>query len=270
MVSVLIPCYNYGHLIADTLQAISRQTYTGWEVIIVDDGSTDNTALVVQPFIEKDSRISYYRQANAGPSEARKKAIGYAKGSLYSSPDADYQFRRQKVRDITALLAGPKRMVYGSVRYFRDNPHDKTKWTYTYWGKNKEWMPGISGKGPAFLPLALKGSFGPVNSCLFRRSVFEKVGNWNTSLRAAEDYLFVLKCVLAGSYFLYHEEPGSYALVRIHGNNTSRDAKWVHEQEIKMRLEIAAEIESAGNIEAIETNRNAIKALSLMTKKLAE
>ncbi|MBK6937129.1 MAG: hypothetical protein IPH18_09790 [Chitinophagaceae bacterium] len=102
---------------------------------------------------------------------------------------------------------------------------------------------------------------------MFRRSVFEKVGNWNTSLRAAEDYLFVLKCVLAGSYFLYHEEPGSYALVRIHGNNTSRDAKWVHEQEIKMRLEIAAEIESTGNIEAIETNRNAIKALSLMTKK---
>ncbi|MBK6937130.1 MAG: glycosyltransferase family 2 protein [Chitinophagaceae bacterium] len=158
MVSVLIPCYNYGYLIADTLQAISRQTYAGWEVIIVDDGSTDNTASVVQPFIEKDSRISYYRQANAGPSEARKKAIGYAKGEFIQFLDADDLLEDRKFEiQLRVFASRPEAdVVYGSVRYFRDNPHDKTKWTYTYWGKNKEWMPGISGKGPAFYRLHLK------------------------------------------------------------------------------------------------------------------
>ncbi len=71
MISVIAPSYNYGHLIADTIESIRAQSYTDWEMIIVDDGSTDDTQEVVSKFIRKDTRIRFYRQVNAGPSAAR-------------------------------------------------------------------------------------------------------------------------------------------------------------------------------------------------------
>ena len=62
LVSVIIPCFNYAHLIADTINSIKKQTYENWECIIIDDGSTDNTKEVIQQLANEDSRIKYIFQ----------------------------------------------------------------------------------------------------------------------------------------------------------------------------------------------------------------
>lgn len=223
MVSVIIPCFNYGHLIADTINSILRQTYTDWEMIIVDDGSADNTALVVEGFVKKDSRISFYQQSNAGPSAARNQALTKAKGEFIQFLDADDLIEDRKFEIQLGIFKEKPfaDVVYGSVRYFSEEPYNPQKWKYTFWGLNKEWMPKLSGKGNEILPDALKGSFGHISSFLFRRFVIDKAGVWDVNKRAAEDYLFVLKCVLTDGDFVYHDNPGSYALVRWHGSNTS-------------------------------------------------
>ena len=71
MISIIIPLYNAARFIAETLQSVQAQTYTDWECIVVDDGSTDNGAEIVQRIAQADTRIRYVYQSNAGPSAAR-------------------------------------------------------------------------------------------------------------------------------------------------------------------------------------------------------
>lgn len=269
MVSVIIPTYNYGHLIADTIAAIQRQTYNNWEIIIVDDGSADQTETLVKQLAEKEKRIRYFRQANAGPSAARNLALQEAKGDYIQYLDADDLIQPDKFsRQLNFLNENPAiDVVYGPVRYFTEDPGDETKLLFTYWGVDREWMPGISGNSHSILVPALKGSFAHISCFLFRRELVNKAGPWDVGKRAAEDYLFVLNCILSGGSFAYLPEKGTYALVRWHGNNASRDTTWIHEGERQMRIELAPRLEQTGNRAAIETNQQAIKALAMMNSR---
>jgi glycosyltransferase involved in cell wall biosynthesis len=268
MISVIAPSYNYGHLIAATIEYVQAQTYTDWEMIIIDDGSDDNTEMVVKKFIENDPRISFYKQKNAGPSAARNLGLSKAKGEFIQFIDADDLIQSQKFeQQLGFLLEKPEvDVVYGNVRYFTNNPEDSSGWMYSFWGAKKEWMPKISGQGKDFLVLALKGSFAHINSFLFRKSIIDKAGLWDEKKRAAEDYLFVLDCVLAGGRFEYADLPGTLDLVRWHASNASHKVKWIREQEKLMRIELMPRIEATGYAPAIEMNTMAIKALELMIR----
>src|SRR6266566_518104 len=85
-VSVVIPAFNAGRTITAALQSVFAQTYRRYEVIVVDDGSADDTALRVA---EWGSRIQYVRQANGGPGAARNEGIRRARGRLIAFLDAD-------------------------------------------------------------------------------------------------------------------------------------------------------------------------------------
>ena len=75
VVSVVVPAYNYGHFLGETLSDLQKQTYEHWECIIVDDGSTDNTRDVAKEWCLKDKRYRYIFQKNAGLSAARNTGI---------------------------------------------------------------------------------------------------------------------------------------------------------------------------------------------------
>lgn len=90
LVSIIMPAYNCSKFIGTTLDSVRNQTYQNWEVIIIDDCSTDNTAEVVKEYIRKDSRIKYYRlQQNSGAAVARNKAIDLANGKYMAFLDSD-------------------------------------------------------------------------------------------------------------------------------------------------------------------------------------
>jgi glycosyltransferase involved in cell wall biosynthesis len=79
LVSIVTPTYNCGKFIAETMESVQAQTYTNWEMIIVDDCSTDDTKAIVTVFMEKDSRIKYYcLDENSGAAVARTKAMELA------------------------------------------------------------------------------------------------------------------------------------------------------------------------------------------------
>ncbi|WP_339752311.1 glycosyltransferase [uncultured Winogradskyella sp.] len=85
--SIIIPLYNKSKYIEETLQSIINQDFLDFEIIVVDDGSTDNSVAIVKRF--EDKRLRLYRQENKGVSVARNKGISYAKGTYIALLDAD-------------------------------------------------------------------------------------------------------------------------------------------------------------------------------------
>ncbi|HEX8515665.1 MAG TPA: glycosyltransferase [Bacteroidia bacterium] len=89
LVSVVIPCYNGERFIQATIGSVQSQTYSNFEIIVIDDGSTDSSSEILRSLIEKDDRIIYTHQQNAGVSAARNKGMSIAKGEYIALLDAD-------------------------------------------------------------------------------------------------------------------------------------------------------------------------------------
>lgn len=88
-ISVIIPVYNGQSTLQNTLAAVQAQTYRDFEVILVNDGSTDQTEAVCRAFAQKDTRVQYYYQKNAGVSAARNFGMQMAEGAFFTFLDAD-------------------------------------------------------------------------------------------------------------------------------------------------------------------------------------
>lgn len=104
LVSVLIPAYNARQTIAESLGSAQQQTYADIEIIVVDDGSTDDTANVVSQIGAQDHRITLIRQPNAGVAVARNTALASSKGSLIAPLDSDDLWHPQKIERQVANL----------------------------------------------------------------------------------------------------------------------------------------------------------------------
>ena len=89
LVSIITPCYNGEKYISKTIESVLNQTYSNWEMIIVDDGSKDRSATIVKGYQEKDARIKFLQQANAGSAAARNNGIKHAEGRYIALLDAD-------------------------------------------------------------------------------------------------------------------------------------------------------------------------------------
>lgn len=89
MISVVIPTYNRAHTLPRTLDSLIQQTYSDWEAIVIDDGSTDTTPKILKDYSARDSRIKTLRQPNRGVNAARNRGIKQATHSLVSLLDSD-------------------------------------------------------------------------------------------------------------------------------------------------------------------------------------
>ena len=89
LVSIIVPCYNYGDYLSETLDSVISQTYQNWECIVVNDGSQDNTAEVAADYVQKDARIHYIEQQNSGISITRNTGIKNSHGEYILPLDAD-------------------------------------------------------------------------------------------------------------------------------------------------------------------------------------
>ena len=89
LVSIITPSYNSEKFISETIKSVLNQTYKNWEMLITDDGSTDNSYEIINKICEKDSRIKLFSIKNAGPAVARNNSIKYAKGKYLAFLDSD-------------------------------------------------------------------------------------------------------------------------------------------------------------------------------------
>ena len=127
LVSVIIPCYNYARYLPDAISSVKAQNHSNWECIIVNDGSTDDTAVVAERLAREDRRITVAHQENLGPSAARNRGLEVARGEYIQFLDADDIITPRKMELQLNLLAGKKQLglSYSDYRYCdRDNPEE--------------------------------------------------------------------------------------------------------------------------------------------------
>ena len=93
IVSIIVPMYNSERTIHRTIQSVLDQSYSGWELLLIDDGSTDNTKLICENYVKQNSKIMYVYKKNSGPSDTRNRGIELAKGDYISFLDSDDEYK---------------------------------------------------------------------------------------------------------------------------------------------------------------------------------
>ncbi len=112
LVSILVGNFNYAHYIAQAIESVQSQTYSHWELIICDDGSTDDSVAVIESYSKRDSRIRLVRQSNAGHGAALNTAYSLSRGEIVCLLDSDDLYLPEKVeRVVAAFAAFPERGV---------------------------------------------------------------------------------------------------------------------------------------------------------------
>ena len=104
LVSVIMPAYNAGRHVAESVRSVQAQTHAAWELVVVDDGSTDDTGEVVRRLAEEDARVRYVRRPNGGQGAARNTGLGEARGRLVAFLDADDLWLPEKLEAQLAVL----------------------------------------------------------------------------------------------------------------------------------------------------------------------
>lgn len=173
LVSVIIPTLNRAHLLAQAIQSVLDQRLTDFELIIVDDGSTDDTPTGVNAY--NDPRIRYIRQANAGVSAARNRGIQEASGRYIAFLDDDDLFLPTKLEKQVAYLEAHPEMAMVHSRYVILD------------AKNNliETIPS-QGAGQLYLPF-LKSCTVALPTVMLRREIFDAVGLFDQSMTIGED-----------------------------------------------------------------------------------
>lgn len=164
LVSVIVPTYNAGKFIDDMVKSILNQTYQNIELIIVDDGSTDNTKNILEKY---NTQIKYLYQDNQGPSEARNTGINAANGEIIAYQDADdISLLNRIAREVVFLLDNPKySMVY-------------TGMTNIYVDEHVEKRPAVS-----YNPfLLLQTNYIPCGTVMHWKDILDDVGMWNENI----------------------------------------------------------------------------------------
>ena len=123
-VSIIIPTFNRGSFLDRTVKSIQSQTIKDWELLVVDDGSTDNTREIVENFIKNDNRIKYFYQKNCGcPSGPRNLGIEKACGEYVAFLDSDDEWLPTKLErqlDLFISSTNPKLGVVACYLYIKD------------------------------------------------------------------------------------------------------------------------------------------------------
>ena len=202
LVSVITPAYNAGAYLSDTIKSVLAQTYSNFEHIIIDDGSTDNTAEVARAF--SDPRVKYFHQKNSGQSAARNAGIAAAKGEYIALLDADDFFLPEKLFEQAGYLeAHPDcDFCYCKIyHFFHDHP-DKT-----YYFAMK------SSSGYLFDKLLVSNFINPL-SVVIRKDVFEKYGGFESAYPWIDEQYLWLKLSYRRVKFCYLDKALGYC--RLH------------------------------------------------------
>lgn len=120
LVSVIVPCYNQEKFVHETLSSVQKQTFSDFECIVVNDGSTDNSLMEIQKFCKKDKRFFFYDKKNEGVSIARNYGIAHSHGKYILPLDADDVIAPEYLQaTVDVLNANPHiKLVYTGTRLF--------------------------------------------------------------------------------------------------------------------------------------------------------
>lgn len=232
-ISVIMPTYNSAHFISKSIESVLSQTYPNWELIIVDDGSTDNTRDIVNKYIQLDKRIKYFFQQNKGVSSARNKGISISNGVFVAFLDSDDLWLPQKIaiqtNDIVHYNAD---LVCCDAYHFSTDftQYDSLEIVDRQILKYESYY-GISG----IKQLLSKNPISTLTVMCKRESVLTS-GGFSENLRKAEDYHLWNKLLFNGFKILKTND--KLAAYRVHDKSLSSDDRYCLREVVDAHLEL--------------------------------
>lgn len=209
-ISIIVPCYNGAEYIRKTLESLQKQTMEDWECIIVNDGSTDNSDLIIKEFVTKDSRYKYIYKDNGGVSSARNLGLDNAIGEWITFIDSD---------DTVDL-------DYFNIKGCDEVDFAIQRWRFTSEDNTREKLVDGIYKGDDFINFMSdtlhKDILRMVAAKFLRRDIIEKYHiRFDPNIRLGEDTIFMLEyyryiksvSVNNTSYYLYYR-PDDWGVVK--------------------------------------------------------
>lgn len=236
-ISVIIPAYNYARYLPAALNSVSEQSYTNWECIVVDDGSTDDTNVVVSDFISKHpgQQFRYVYIPNAGTSAAKNTGIDLARGRYIQFLDADDLLSREKLAIQIAMMASRDcALVFSKALFFND-------------GKEAEEFPDHYPKGflaeatlenETLLAALIKNNVITISNPLVHKHLLVAAGKFQPDLKNNEDWLLWFRVALLKPIFIFDGDDRSYAKIRIHPNSAMKVSQNMYLGEVVVRKAI--------------------------------
>ena len=174
LVAIIVPCYNQGQYLGECLDSVLAQTVQDWVCIVVNDGSTDDTAKVAEGYCLKSDKIRYHYQENAGLPATRNKAIALTDSKFILPLDADDMLEPNYLEVVLGL--------------FEENPEIKIAYTNCrYFGYKNKLV-----KLPTYNPKTILVENQINATGLYKRSDYEKTTGYDPNLKAREDWDFWL------------------------------------------------------------------------------
>jgi glycosyltransferase involved in cell wall biosynthesis len=251
-VSVLIPCYNAEKYVGETLESVFRQTWPEIEVIVVDDGSTDGSAAVVQSFARPNLR--FIRQPNRGSTAARNVCCSQATGDFVQYLDADDLLEPDKIALQVARLGEASRCIASSEwGRFKRSPEETVFEVQPFWRdlSPNDWLV-LSGLGMMFPAL-----------WLIPMVIVRAAGPWNEDLSLADDTEYFTRVLLASDRVLFCAGARCHYRSGISGSLSGRNSGRALASQFKV-LEL-----SEGHVRAAEDTERVRSVFALIWQRFA-
>ncbi|MCX2432326.1 glycosyltransferase family A protein [Pedobacter sp. GR22-10] len=234
LVSIIIPAFNYGHLIVETLQSVIKQRYLHWECIIIDDGSTDHTAEVVAGFIAAHPtyRITFHPVKNGGTSAAKNAGIRLAKGKYLQFLDADDLLSAEKLSIQVALAeTSGAGLVFSKAVFFTGEATAREEiQKYPAGFLATETLSGVE-----LLKRQVTNNILTINSPLVKKELVIAAGLFDQDLKNNEDWLLWFKVAMHHPHFIFDGDDRSCALIRVHGKSAINNKRNMFLGEVVVR-----------------------------------
>lgn len=219
LVSIIIPVYNAGNYLAETIISALDQTWPNKEIIVIDNGSTDNSVEIARAF---GNKIKLYHENKKGASAARNKGLTKAKGDYIQFLDADDLLKNDKIElQLNAIKNIPGVVAYGSfVNFFNKNDIKQLPIGYYL---DKDYADGVMMLYDMYAGYDIKiaGGMIPQHSWLTPRQVIDAAGNWNIALSVNDDGEFFCRVALNSSGVKYVSDSVCYYRKHKKGQNLS-------------------------------------------------
>jgi glycosyltransferase involved in cell wall biosynthesis len=223
VVSVIMPAYNASYYIQQAIDSVTAQTCADWELIIVDDGSTDDTASIIANNVSQDSRIRSFYQENGKQGKARNLGIAHAEGEYIAFLDADDLWMPEKLEiQLQEIVENNVDLVFSDSWFFLEsNVSDRSRKMNT---SNQFFQ------GEEALKLLLEGNQVPTLTVLAKKEKILLVDGFSEKLRIqnAEDYHLWLKLIISGCSFYGSDK--TLASYRVHSLAVTSDDKFSGKQ----------------------------------------
>lgn len=209
LVSVVIPVFNSEQYVFDSIQSVLKQSIKVLEIVVVDDGSTDQTKNIVKNF---GHPVRLVEQDNSGPASARNNGVKNSKGQYIAFLDSDDIWHHQKLeKQLNSLKKFPNRLwCYTDVEFLGGINDGR---------KDSEFTTKFDGD---ILSKIMQNNFIGTSSVLIKKTLFWDAGGFNSSLRYVEDWEFWAKVAMLNDVCFVDEPLVQY---RIHGQSTSRNVR---------------------------------------------